>query len=91
MFRYLLLAGVAGLIAAGPAFAEYNKAASARAAETLGQDASALAPQVPPDQAVDPQGPKVIASQPVPDTPDNRAKFGQPLSRAGRHTAPIGD
>ncbi len=91
MFRYLLLASAAGLLAAGPALAEYNKAASARAAENLGQDASALAPQVPPDQALTPQGPTVIASQPVPDTPQNRAKYGQPMSRSGRLTKPIGD
>jgi hypothetical protein len=34
---------------------------------------------------------QVIASQPVPDTPENRAKYGQPLSRAGRHTKPAGN
>ncbi|HTX50172.1 MAG TPA: hypothetical protein VME40_12385 [Caulobacteraceae bacterium] len=33
----------------------------------------------------------LVASPPVPDTPANRAKYGQPLSRAGRRTAPIGD
>jgi hypothetical protein len=32
---------------------------------------------------------QVIASSPVPDTPANRAKFGQPLSRAGKMTAPL--
>jgi hypothetical protein len=36
-------------------------------------------------------GPQVIAGQPVPDTPDNRAKYGQPLSHAGKHTAPSGN
>ncbi|MGH6957516.1 MAG: hypothetical protein ACREEW_12700 [Caulobacteraceae bacterium] len=33
----------------------------------------------------------VIASQPVPDTRANRKLYGQPLSRAGRRTAPTGD
>jgi hypothetical protein len=32
-----------------------------------------------------------IASQPVPDTPENRKAFGQPLSRAGKRTAPKGN
>jgi hypothetical protein len=91
MFRYLVFASVAGLIAAGPAFAQYDKAGSAKAAENLGQDAAALAPQVPADQAVNPQGPTKIASAPVPDTKANRAKYGGPMSRAGRATKPIGD
>ena len=34
---------------------------------------------------------EVIASAPVPDTPANRARFGQPLSRAGKMTAPRGN
>ena len=36
-------------------------------------------------------GTEVIASQPVPDTPANRAAFGAPLSHAGKHTAPNGN
>jgi hypothetical protein len=34
---------------------------------------------------------EVIASAPVPDTPANRARYGQPLSRAGKMTAPRGN
>ena len=70
---------------------DYDYAASARAAETWGEEAAALAPQSPPDQALNPYGPRVIASPPVPDTPANRSRYGQPLSRSGRLTAPIGD
>jgi hypothetical protein len=40
---------------------------------------------------VDSNGVQVIASQPVPDTPANRAAYGQPLSRAGKRTAPKGN
>jgi hypothetical protein len=40
---------------------------------------------------VDASGNQVIASQPVPDTKANRAAYGQPLSRAGKHTAPAGN
>jgi hypothetical protein len=32
-----------------------------------------------------------IASPPVPDTPENRAKYGSPMSHAGRRTKPAGD
>lgn len=34
---------------------------------------------------------RVVANAPIPDTPENRAKYGQPLSRAGRATAPNGN
>ncbi|HUZ12324.1 MAG TPA: hypothetical protein VMU93_05700 [Caulobacteraceae bacterium] len=97
MFRMLMIAGAAATaLTAVPAFAndyhhDYNPRASARAAQDWGQNASALAPQVPPSQALDPQGPTLVASQPVPDTPRNRARFGRPLSRSGKLTAPIGD
>jgi uncharacterized membrane protein YeaQ/YmgE (transglycosylase-associated protein family) len=33
----------------------------------------------------------VISDPPVPDTPDNRAKYGQPLSNAGQQTHPAGN
>jgi hypothetical protein len=36
-------------------------------------------------------GDQVIASQPVPDTRANRAAYGQPMSRAGKRTAPKGN
>jgi hypothetical protein len=34
---------------------------------------------------------QVVASAPVPDTPENRRAFGAPLSNAGRNTAPRGN
>ncbi len=34
---------------------------------------------------------QVISNGPVPDTPENRAKYGQPLSHAGKKTAPAGN
>jgi len=37
------------------------------------------------------QGVEVISSQPVPDTPQNRAQYGQPMSRTGRLTQPAGN
>lgn len=34
---------------------------------------------------------EMVASAPVPDTPENRRLYGQPLSNAGRNTAPRGN
>jgi hypothetical protein len=93
--RHLTLAAATLAIAAASSqgvFAQgYNPKASAQAAQDWSRDASALAPQVPANAALDPTGPTRIASQPVPDTKENRAQFGQPLSRSGKRTAPIGD
>jgi len=41
--------------------------------------------------AAGPGGTQVTANAPIPDTPENRAKYGQPLSRAGKRTAAAGD
>lgn len=35
--------------------------------------------------------PSVVSNPPVPDTPENRARFGRPMSHAGRATTPNGD
>jgi len=70
---------------------DYNAKESAWAAQNWAVQASALAPEVPDRAAENPQGPTVIASRPVPDTARNRARFGEPMSRAGKATAPIGD
>jgi hypothetical protein len=99
MWHYLLTLNACGLLAAGATAAQataqhgsdYNAKASAHAAADLAQDASALAPQVPQSAAVSPTGPTVIASAVVPDTPANRARYGKPLSAAGRRTWAIGD
>jgi hypothetical protein len=36
-------------------------------------------------------GTEVISNGPVPDTPENRAKYGKPMSNAGRMTKPAGN
>jgi hypothetical protein len=33
----------------------------------------------------------LVASSPVPDTPENRTRYGQPMSRAGRRTPASGN
>lgn len=32
-----------------------------------------------------------LSNGPVPDTPENRAKYGSPMSHAGKHTKPAGN
>jgi UrcA family protein len=34
---------------------------------------------------------RLVTNGPVPDTPENRARFGEPMSRAGKMTAPAGN
>ncbi|HEX6860115.1 MAG TPA: hypothetical protein VF138_07970 [Caulobacteraceae bacterium] len=34
---------------------------------------------------------KIVTNGPVPDTPENRARYGRPLSHAGKMTAPAGN
>lgn len=34
---------------------------------------------------------RVVRSDPVPDTPHNRARYGGPRSQGGRDTAPVGN
>jgi hypothetical protein len=34
---------------------------------------------------------QTLSNSPIPDTPENRAKYGRPLSYAGRHSAPTGN
>lgn len=35
--------------------------------------------------------PNTVSNQPVPDTPENRAKYGGPMSNGGKKTAPRGN
>ncbi|HEY1753418.1 MAG TPA: hypothetical protein VGG29_19330 [Caulobacteraceae bacterium] len=90
MLRVMLLAAIASGAAAGPALAHgHHRWASARAAQDWRVDTAA---RMSEEAALNPYGgPTLIASRPVPDTWANRARFGQPLSRAGKLTAPIGD
>ena len=92
MTRILLLTGAFSVFATTCALAnDYNPSASARAAQSWRADAISLAPRVGEAGALDPEGPTLVASNPVPDTPMNRDRFGQPMSHAGQKTAPVGD
>lgn len=68
--------------------------APSASANRSGADAANVAPAAgaPAErQSTDAAGIDVISNGPVPDTPDNRAKYGQPLSHAGRLTKPAGN
>lgn len=59
-----------------------------------GSDAANVAPAAgaPTERAPTASaGTDLISNGPVPDTPANRAKYGQPLSHAGRMTKPAGN
>jgi hypothetical protein len=55
------------------------------------QSASSLASTPAPAGASATVTSELIASAPVPDTPANRARYGQPMSHAGKSTAPRGN
>jgi hypothetical protein len=52
---------------------------------------AAGAPTERPPAASVSGGTEVISNGPVPDTPENRAKYGKPMSNAGRMTKPAGN
>jgi hypothetical protein len=71
---------------------------AATPASTLAVDPNAPAvilqsSPTPPDQAyrLKAGDPSVVSNGPVPDTAENRAKYGAPLSNGGRQTTPAGN
>jgi len=62
----------------------YSHRFAAREAGYFGREASA-------DIQYPYGGPTLMSSRPVPDTPFNRMRFGGPMSRGGRMTAPVGN
>ena len=97
--RYVLAASVAASVACGAAVAtaasqtdrvtpaqsyQTDRAAHAQAASSAGVDVSVT---------VGPDGARhlLISNAPVRDTRENRARYGQPLSNAGRRTLPAGN
>lgn len=94
---------VSAFVAGGPALAQTaSDAPNATPAVQPGPAAATVQPSPQPAAAptgsptdtsatVGPNGVQVVASQPVPDTPANRAAYGQPLSHAGKRSKPNGD
>ena len=69
----------------------YAPSAQSTGVNTAGVAVSAS--QLPPGQAQAlAQGDNTLVTNgPVPDTPANRAKYGKPMSHAGKKTAPAGN
>ncbi len=71
---------------------------TAPAATPATQDAAPASATVPADTTspaapttADASGNQVVSNGPVADTPANRAKYGKPMSMAGRMTKPAGN
>ena len=93
LVRTAMMATAACLIGA-TAYAQTdtaNPAAAPAPPPATADQGAATGAAAPASATVDANGNQVIASQPVPDTRENRKAFGQPLSRAGRRTAPKGN
>ena len=97
--RYTLAGAAAVSLLGGAAFAHHHRYHHARpeAAAQRAQverdrlDRAQTGGGVETSAIVNGETVQVISSQPVPDTPENRSRFGQPLSHAGKMTQPIGD
>jgi hypothetical protein len=74
--------------AAPPTDASAPPAAGAQADPTVGPAAGAPAERAP---AASVGGADVVTNGPIPDTPENRAKYGKPNSHAGRASKPDGN
>ena len=81
-----------------PASAPMPNQASAPAATSPGNSVNAngvilQSSPTPPDQAYTLKAgdPSVVSNAPVADTPENRAKYGRPMSNAGKRTAAAGN
>ncbi|HWA61319.1 MAG TPA: hypothetical protein VG939_08085 [Caulobacteraceae bacterium] len=103
-YRLFTLAAVAAL-AASQALAHghrtlhrhaaYSAPDMAPAAEDSGMDSNVIleSSPTPPSEAyrLVASDPTVVSNGPVPDTPQNRARYGGPMSHGGRMTAPAGN
>lgn len=96
------VSSIAGATLAAPAPDADNDATAQSAPAPSASDNSVPASAVTPSAnvassttTVDANGATVttelVTNGPVPDTPQNRARYGQPLSHAGKLTAPKGN
>lgn len=99
----IAILGVASLSAAGAAFAQaadptpgdtaVNPPATAAVADTAAPPAGGYASSdtLGDTSKLKAGDPNVVSNAPVADTLDNRAKYGRPMSHAGRATKATGD
>ena len=76
-----------------PAAPSADQAATPASATTGAITGPVTSSPTPVDQAYTLKAgdPSVISNSPIPDTPQNRAAYGPPMSNAGRHSAATGD
>jgi hypothetical protein len=100
MVASLALAGAAAAQStdpmAQPTVAQADTTPPVPPAATDGAGNPAGNPPTVPDQAQTPASGAttvsgIVTNGPVPDTPANRAKYGAPMSHAGKKTAPAGN
>lgn len=73
-------AGAMSSTTAGANQYNYNAATQPASSSTLGDPTSMKAGDA-----------NVVSNGPVPDTPENRAKYGKPMSNAGKRSTPAGN
>lgn len=76
---------------AGASMQMDSSMSSAPSASTMGADASVTASAAATPMAGSTVTVSTVTNGPVPDTAENRAKYGQPMSRAGKMTRPAGN
>ena len=89
-------AGAAGVVTPGPVEpvvpgSSAVSAAPSQDAVTIADEAAAPAATTAAEPASATVSTTLTTNGPVPDTPENRAKYGQPLSRAGKMTSARGN
>jgi hypothetical protein len=85
--------GTSGQANGAPAPSAYPSSASAGSAGVNTSGAVMDASQMPPGQvaALQAGDNRLVTNGPVPDTAENRAKYGAPMSNGGKRTAPAGN
>jgi hypothetical protein len=99
MLKHLLTATAALALMAGAAHAQTAPAsppaatpdASPKPMDSATTTSAAPAPMTEPAAAPAVVSVATVTNGPVADTPENRAKYGQPMSRAGKRTTPKGN
>ena len=85
--RLLTAAGFAAMLAAGSAYAQSTDTDTTVSVDTQGNTTTTTTTTGMPGTVTT----RTVTNGPVPDTAENRARYGQPLSRAGKRTAPAGN
>jgi len=92
---HILTAAAATAFIGGAAFAQQTTTTTTTTAVAPAPAAATGTATSTSVTTTDPSGASVTntltTNGPIPDTPANRAKYGQPMSNAGKHTAPRGN